>query len=122
MEENRTKAYSFLLSAAMLDLKWDLVQFWNGLSLWRPWRLLRQSRHVQRAAHRAVAFHNLAFFVAHDFDGFREELFWMDIAKFKSRFPEQYRDYERAFERKLLGEELFLVTAGLIAATSAHSV
>jgi hypothetical protein len=109
MDENRKQAYSFLLSAALLHLKWDLVAFWTGLSLWRPWRLLYESRRIRRAAHRAVAFHNLAIFVTYDFSGFREDMFWKEIEEFRKRFPNDWADYRKMFDRKLAGEEVIVI-------------
>jgi hypothetical protein len=109
MDESRKQTYSFLLSAALLHVKWDLVASWTGLSLWRPWRLLRESHRVRRAAHRAVAFHNLAIFLTHDLAGFSEEMFWREIEAFNKRFPDDWADYRGMFDRKLAGEEVFII-------------
>ena len=73
MDEARTRAYRMLLAQGLLHLKWDLARFYDGLSLTRPWQLLRESRSVRTAAFRAFAFHNLAISAAADFVGFSEE-------------------------------------------------
>lgn len=109
--ESRRGAYSFL-SAAMLHLKWDLAGFWAGLSLSRPWRLLGESRQVRRAAHRAVAFHNLAISLTHDLDGFEEGGFWAGIEAFQRRHPDDWANYRRMFERKIAGETVPVVMPG----------
>ncbi len=109
MDESRKRPYAFLLSAALVHLKWDLVGFWTGLSLWRPWRLLRESHRVRRAAHRAVAFHNLAIFLTQDLRGFSEEEFWAEIEDFDKRFPDDGVDYRGMFDRKLAGEEVIVI-------------
>jgi hypothetical protein len=112
MEANRKQAYAFLLSAALLHLKWDLAAFWRGLD-WRPWRLLQESRRIRKAAHRACAFHNLAIFLTWDMHGFSEDLFWRDIERFMQNFPGQdWTNYRRMFDRKLAGEEVFIIKPG----------
>jgi hypothetical protein len=112
MDNNRKQAYAFLLSAALLHLKWDLVGFLPGLNLWQPWRLLRQSHSIRRAANRAVAFHNLAILLAQDLDGFDEEYFWKEIEEFRRRFPQDWANYRSMFERKLAGEEVYVIKPG----------
>lgn len=110
MDENRKKAYLFLLCAALMHLKWDLVGFWQGLSLWRPWRLVRDSHFVRRAACRAIAFHNLAFFLSCELAGFSEEMFWNDIEEFSNKFPRDFADYRDVFDRKIAGEPTSVTT------------
>jgi hypothetical protein len=112
MEEKRKQAYSFLLSAALLHLKWDTAPFWRGLSLWRPWRLRQESYRVRRATTRARAFHNLAIFLTHDLAGFSEEFFWGEISEFREQFPDDRTDYRTMFDRKLAGEEVFVIKPG----------
>lgn len=73
VNEARVRAYRVLLAQGMLHLKWDLSGFYGGLSLFLPWKLLRQSRLIRIAACRAFAFHNLAIFAANDFVDFSEE-------------------------------------------------
>jgi hypothetical protein len=106
MAERRKEAYAFLLSAGLLHLKWELADFRKGLNFWRPWRLLRQSRQIRRAAHRAIAFHNLASFMTWGLAGFSEVRFWKEIEAFRQRFPDDQADYQEMFERKLSGEEI----------------
>jgi hypothetical protein len=113
MEGTRKEAYSFLLSAAMLHLKWDLGRFWDGPSWWPPWRLIQHSWQTKKAAHRAVACHNLAIFLTQEMDGFCEDTFWREIESFLHQFPEEgWSDYRRMFERKLAGEEVIVVKPG----------
>lgn len=113
MEAARKDAYAFLLSAALLHLKWDLVRFWHGLGWWPPWQLPGNLRRIKMAAHRAVAFHNLAIFLTLDMNGFSEDTFWREIEGFSRRFPEAgWANYRTMFERKLAGEEVFVIKPG----------
>jgi hypothetical protein len=108
MDEDRKRAYQFLLCAAMLHLKWDLRFAYGPVPWWNP-RLLRQAlRQLKVAAFRSVAFHNLATFVASDMSGFDEEWFWRDIAKFQRDCPDASNtDYRTLFEKKLAGESVY---------------
>ena len=103
MDVGRKQAYTLILSAGFVHLKWDLAQFWHGLDWWHPWRLFHQSRSIQKAAHRAVTFHNLAIFLTHDMKGFCEDRFWQDVEKLRRRFPEDdWRcNYRELFEKNL---------------------
>ena len=111
MDSNRQQAYAFLLNAALLHLKWDLTNFWKGMD-WRPWRFIEQSRRVKRAARRAIAFHNLATFMAHGMEAFEEDRFWREIQDFTEQFPEDSAKYRRMFDRKLAGEEVMIIRPG----------
>ena len=108
MDESRKQAYSFLLSAALLHLKWELGNL--DLSVWRPWRLLRDAHRVRRAGRRAVAFHNLAIFLTFNLNGFDEEWFWKDIEELSRRFPDDWPDYRGMFDRKLAGEDVSVLS------------
>jgi hypothetical protein len=112
MDERRKQAYAFLLSAALLHMRYDLAAFWSGLSIFHPWRLFHESNQVRRASHRAFAFHNLAIILTHDLANFDEERFWNDIEQFKMRFPEDWADYRAMFDRKLAGEEVLVLEYG----------
>jgi hypothetical protein len=113
METARKEAYAFLLSAAMLHLKWDLVCFWGGFRWWPPWRLPGHLRAIKRAAHRAIAFHNLAIFLTLEMSGFSEDRFWREVEEFSRRFPEAgLADYRGMFERKLAGDEVLVIKPG----------
>ena len=98
MDADREQAYRFLLSAAMLQLKWDLGCLFNGFS-WLPWRLWRQLRSARRAAYRAATFHNLACFAEWGFEDFSEDRFWSDVEWFTGHFPEtDWSNYRGMFE------------------------
>jgi hypothetical protein len=113
MEAARKEAYAFLLSAAMLHLKWDLVRFWHGLGWWTPWRLPEDLRRIRMAAHRAVAFHNLAVFLTLDMEKFNEDTFWREIEEFSLRFPEaELANYRGMFEKKLAGQNVLVIKPG----------
>ena len=101
------------------SVKWDLARFYGGLSLSRPWQLLRQSRAVRTAAFRTFAFHNLALFAASDFAGFSEEAFWSDIDKFRRDCPNALCLYREVFERCLRGEPVSIVAPGGVAQDAA---
>ncbi len=109
MDEARVRAYRVLLAQGLLHLKWDLARFYRGLSLTRPWQLLRESRAVRTAAFRAFAFHNLAIFAASDFAGFSEDAFWADIDKFRRDCPDALYPYREVFERCLRGEPICIM-------------
>jgi hypothetical protein len=112
MDEARVRSYRVLLAQGLLHLKWDLARFYGGLSLSRPWQLLRESRAVRTAAFRAFAFHNLAIFAASDFAGFSEEKFWADIDKFHRDCPDALCPYREVFERCLRAEPVDIVAPG----------
>lgn len=111
VNETRVRAYRVLLARGMLHLKWDLSGFYGGLSLFLPWKLLRQSRLIRIAACRAFAFHNLAIFAANDFVDFSEERFWEDIEKFRRDFPEAFCPYRDIFEQCLRGEPVSILAS-----------
>lgn len=93
--ERRARAYRALLSVAVLHMKWDLACVEGGFSWLKPWELIAQIRAVRTAAYRARAFHNLAIYVARDFDGFHEDQFWQEIDWFHRKCPSdrsRYRD------------------------------
>lgn len=118
MEEARMRAYRVLLAQGLLHLKWDLAGFYGGLSLIRPWRLLRQSRAIRTAACRAFAFHNLAIFAASDFVGFSEEKFWADIDMFHRDCPDALCLYREVFERCLRGEPVAIIVPSGVGQTT----
>jgi hypothetical protein len=113
MDSVKKEAYAFLLSTAMLHLKWELVGSLNGLNWWPPWRLPEETRKIKRSAYRAVVFHNLAISLTHDMNGFNEETFWREIDEFLQRFPEAgWTNYRGMFERKLAGEDVMVIKPG----------
>lgn len=57
------------------------------------------SSQVRRAAHRAIAFHNLAISLTDDLAGFQDEVFWTEIERFRKRYPGDWVDYRRMFDR-----------------------
>lgn len=109
MDHIRTQAYRFLLAQALLHLKWDLVSFRSGLSLFRPWQLLSARRRIHIAAQRAYTFHNLAIYATLDFKGFSEEWFWKDIDGFSRRFPETLCPYREVFARFLRDQPVCII-------------
>lgn len=112
MDASREQAYRFLLSAAMLHIKWDLGCIVGGFS-WNPWRLSNQIRRTRRASCRAVVFHNLACFAVWGGDRFSEDRFWTDVERFSRRYPEDdWSNYRGMFEALLRGEAVNLVQPG----------
>src|SRR5262249_40251699 len=109
MDEARVRAYRVLLAQGLLHLKWDLARFYGGLSLTRPWQLLRESQAVRTAAVRAFAFHNPALFAAAAFSGVSEEKVWADIDKFHSDCPDALCPYREVFARCLRGEPVSII-------------
>ena len=116
MEAARKEAYAFLLSAALLHLKWGWVRFWHGLGWWPPWRLPGDLRRIKMAAHRAVAFHNLAVFLTLDMNGFSEDTFWRwgrsSGSRVDSRQEAEWANYRGMLERKLAGDDVFVIKPG----------
>ena len=113
MDQTRKDAYAFLLSAALLHVKWDLAGTLGGFPWSNPFHWRHFFRAVDIAGARAFLFHNLAIFLARDMQGFREERFWEDVERFRARYPTDPRpDYRRLFEKKLNREEVDVMTLG----------
>jgi hypothetical protein len=107
MEQEREKAYRFVLAAGLLHLKWDLACLYGDFSWLNPFRMWRELHSAKRAAYRAAAFHNLAIQSTQGFAGFSEKQFWDDIERFRQRFPGgDWADYRRMFDRVAAGEEV----------------
>jgi hypothetical protein len=112
MEHNRQAAYRTLLAHGLLHIKWDLACYpLNG----RPslWKWSRIGRAVRHAAHRVIAFHNLAIFSTNDFEQFDEDRFWSGLSQFHEQFPGAKRaNYRDVFETALSGERVPIFRTG----------
>ena len=90
-------AYRHLLYQALVWLRaGGSHDWWNPVTWWRAAVQLRQARSL------AYCFHNLAFFVQHDFDGFDEQRFWRDVELLRRDFaPEFVKWWREEFDRQL---------------------
>ena len=97
LSAGRRMAYRHLLYQALLWLRSGSPPvWWNPVTWWRAAVDLRQSRSL------AGCFHNLAFFVAHDFVGFEEQRFWRDVEALCPDFaPEFVKFWRDTFARHL---------------------
>ncbi|MCU0865574.1 MAG: hypothetical protein MUC36_17450 [Planctomycetes bacterium] len=97
LSAGRRMAYRHLLYQALLWLRsGSPPDWWNPVTWWRAASRLRQTRSL------ADCFHNLAFFVEHDFVGFEEQRFWSDVEKLRRDFaPEFVNSWRDAFARHL---------------------
>lgn len=109
MELTRQAAYRTLLAHAFLHIKWDLAC--HPLTTWvAPWAWPRIASSVRRAAHRAIAFHNLAIFSTNEFERFSEEKFWNDVDWLLQRCPDSaHSNYRDVFNRLLEGKPVSIV-------------
>jgi hypothetical protein len=104
MDEMRKRAYRYLLYRAMLEIRpvaWMAFSFARILNpyLWR-----QSNIRIRRAGTIADWMHNLAFFSAHDFEGFNEGRFWNEYEGLEKRYPEYHvSDFKRVFEHVLAG-------------------
>lgn len=69
----------------------------NDTKFWNPLDWLYSFKETKKNKELANLFHNLAFFVLHDFKGFDEERFWEDLKKSKYPFYEKYRNIYNKF-------------------------
>lgn len=102
MDEQRKRAYRWLLFRAMLDIR---PLKWLGSQGCRPSSPLEsqgEARRVQFAGVMADWLHNLAAYSAVHFQGFDERWFWDDFESVRSRYPELgLEHYQEEFARLL---------------------
>lgn len=105
MDEQRNRAYRWLLYTAMLDIR--RLQ-WAGLSWWsrcNPFVWRQISAQIRAAGYVAEGLHNLALFSALDFEHFEEARFWSDFQWILDRSPMMGQRYRDEFERQALTSE-----------------
>lgn len=97
MDAAQKYAYRYLLYQGTLCIR---PLAYVGLKWWERLKLvywLRELDRVRSAGYLADWLHNLALFSATDFDGFDEDVFWFELERLKSAFPEddleRFRDY-----------------------------
>jgi hypothetical protein len=104
MDEQRKKAYRYLLYHSMLDIRpiaWMRSGFFRSL---HPFNWKTSSQQIRRAGIVADWLHNLALFSVLDFERFDEGRFWQDYRHFDGRHPEfQLSAYKDLFEREVSG-------------------
>ena len=106
----RQRAYRVVLAAALLHVKWDTACWYDSNSWLMPWRWPRLWRSGRIAADRAATFHNLAIFATHEFEGFSEERFWIDVVQFHQRHSDSSRTtYRDMFDRCVRGEQVEII-------------
>lgn len=100
MDEQRKRAYRYLLYRAMLDIR---SIAWLRMSNPLHWR--RELRRVRRKGALADWLHNLALFSSLNFERFDEEWFWQDGRSLMERYPGfDLERYLQDFDRQLLEE------------------
>jgi hypothetical protein len=103
MEPLKQQAYRHLIYVSMLDMRASPPK-----PLWHWWSLRRWTEIYQdscRAKKLADCFHNLAYYSVRDFEGFEEQRFWDDLARFESQFgPKSCYDYRGVFSNYLQGK------------------
>ncbi|RZJ90255.1 MAG: hypothetical protein EOO60_09150 [Hymenobacter sp.] len=87
MTEERKRLYRELVRWAMIDMRmYSSWAYSSGLVL-----LLRRRRSHRQLLRFLNAMndwlHNVALYSTVDFIGFREDLFWQDYQRFRSRYP-----------------------------------
>ena len=105
MDEQRKKAYRYMLYHAMLDIR---PSAWMSSGLFRllnPFYWRHVFQRVRRAGVIADWLHNLALFSALDFERFDEEWFWGDFQNYEKRYPAAHLStYKVMFEQELSGQ------------------
>jgi hypothetical protein len=97
MDDARKRAYRVLLYHAMLDLRAH-VPTWPGgpLRWWNPLFVRRAVTRLWYTQRVAEWLHNLAFFAAEDFRGFKEDWFWREYDGLRSKVPGERVDFYRS--------------------------
>jgi hypothetical protein len=105
MDEQRKKAYRYMLYHAMIDIRPSAWMSSGVFRILNPlyWRHVCQR--VRRAGVVADWLHNLALFSALDFEGFDEEWFWGEFQKYETKYPAAHlATYKEMFEEELSGQ------------------
>jgi hypothetical protein len=110
MDEQRKRAYRYLLYNAMLEIRpiaWMPFGFFRCLN---PFYWRSTSQRILRAGVIADWLHNLAHFSALDFERFDEEWFWREYSAFEGKYPAfRLSKYKDLFER-ILSESSHVTT------------
>jgi hypothetical protein len=101
MDEQRKRAYRYLLYWAMLDIRSLQWIGWRGWRSWNPFHWRWELRRVRRSGAVADWLHNLALYSSFDFQGFDEERFWRDFERFRALFTDGgLEEYRTVFEQE----------------------
>ena len=103
MDENRKRAYMFLIYKVFIDLR----MFTGGrLPWWNPLLWKRYSRALWYVHSLAYAFHNVALYASRGMVGFDEDKFWEGIDEYNREIPEMagWTNYRKIFEERLAAE------------------
>jgi hypothetical protein len=100
MDEQRKRAYRYLLYMAMLDIRpirWIPFSFRTLLT---PLQRKRSKTSIHRAGTIADLMHNLAMFSAYDFEQFDEAWFWREFDSYQQNYPKfELTRYKNRFEK-----------------------
>ena len=100
MDEVRKNAYRNLLYRGMVDIR-NSADHRAKASL-NPLTWYRRYRAHRVAGEIADWLHNLAYYAARDFKGFKEERFWQEYEDSVKRFPGSgLESYRKSFDRFL---------------------
>lgn len=109
MNEARINAYRFILSKAMLDIKWHSQSKLEGLSQ-NFLKFKKQSQEIEDIANLAYCFHTLAIHLTLDMNDFEEDAFWTDLKNTTINYHQiLYTDYESLFNRHLKGDDVSIL-------------
>ena len=98
MEENRKKAYRYLLYAFMLDIRTIPIDN-SANSMTEEQRV----KYINYAGAVAYLLHNFSLTVSNDFEGFDEQQFWYSIDFFNQKNPAiAVSHFKQIFEERLL--------------------
>ena len=102
MDENRKRAYRFILYWATLEtrpIRW-IGSRWTEII--NPFYWVGRYRHVKNLGALSDWLHNLAHFSCYDFQGFDEERFWKELKCFDNSFPSfGFARYKDIFYKEL---------------------
>lgn len=102
MDEQRKRAYRYLLFRVFQDIRESTFFVLNRPRWWSP-QFWRRMLYVLRRIH-AISdwLHDIAQVSATDFEGFDEKLFWEEMETLNQRMPDLgLPQYKEAFEHEL---------------------
>jgi hypothetical protein len=105
VDEQRKKAYRYLLYHAMLDIRPSAWISTGVFRLLNPFYLRHLLKRVRRGGVIANWLHNLALFSVLDFESFDEQWFWGEFQSYDKRYPSfNLVAYKTLFDEELSGQ------------------
>ena len=93
MNKEKQQAYKHLLYCSLLEIRSGN----NATKYWNPFDWFYSFRECQKNKELADLFHNLAFFIREDFNGFVEETFWKNLKNINEKCFQKYHRIFGAF-------------------------